>query len=351
MKFPFILGPVFLMAWHPLAGSPGPAAQLKSGTTLRVDVDLVTVEAIVLDKKGVPVRNLKKENFQLFEDGKEQVISTFDEVSADPSQAATGSPDDTDGAGPNRGKVVLILFDDSHLTAGRFEMTRDSAEKYVKQHMGPRDLFAVASYSVSLKILQNFTLDAARVLVAIRQPGGSAELPAGTSSTSTNAAGRDSRRLGMPLPEGQTNTIANYQTATYRAIPFLQTLDSLNSSLAQVKGRKAVLLYSEEFSASTNSHNEFMKAVNSARKADVAFYTIDAKGLNSLEGGGGGQGVGPQGGGIVDYTRARQSRGSDIDWNQFEKLPMDNILRLLAVETDGQAIFNSSDFNPTPAAK
>ncbi|HYK88108.1 MAG TPA: hypothetical protein VE398_05030 [Acidobacteriota bacterium] len=56
------------------------AAQNAKPTVLRVDVDLVTVEVIALDKNGDPARSLKRENFRLFEDGKEQVISTFDEA-------------------------------------------------------------------------------------------------------------------------------------------------------------------------------------------------------------------------------------------------------------------------------
>jgi VWFA-related protein len=343
MKFPFILGPAFLMAWHPLTGSPGPAAQLKSGTTLRVDVALVTVEAIVLDKKGVPVRNLKKENFQLFEDGKEQVISTFDEVSADPNQAATVSPDDTDGAGPNRGKVVLILFDDSHLSVGQFKLTRDSAEKYVKEHMRPQDLFAVASYNVSLKIVQNFTHDGTKVLGAIRQLAASAESSEAVTSSKSSAAARDSQRMGRAAPEAPNNTIALYQAATYKAAPLLRTLDSLSSSLAQVKGRKAIVLYSEEFPASANIHNDYMKAVNSARMADVAFYSIDARGLDSLDGAGSGLTPGPQTRVAAGNARARSSAG--IDYAQFERQSMDAILRPLARETGGLAIYSTSDFN------
>jgi hypothetical protein len=69
-----------------------------------------------------------------------------------------------------RGKVALILFDDSTITPAQMKLTRDSAEKYVKQHMRPYDLFGVASYGLSMKILQNFTHDVGKVVEAIRQP-------------------------------------------------------------------------------------------------------------------------------------------------------------------------------------
>src|SRR5882672_3224429 len=50
------------------------------GSTLRVDVDLVTIEVIAQDKKGAPMLGLKKENFKVYEDGKQQEIMSFDAV-------------------------------------------------------------------------------------------------------------------------------------------------------------------------------------------------------------------------------------------------------------------------------
>ncbi len=328
-------------------GVPAPQAgpaQTRSETTLRVDVGLVTVEVIALDKKGKPVPNLKKEDFHLFENGKEQEILTFEAVTENARQSDAAAPRGLDDSAPRRGKIVLILFDDSHLSVGQFKQTRDSAEKYVKAHMRPQDLFAVGSYNVSLKIAQNFTRDDSTVVAAIRMLAASAESPEAVTSSRTSAAARDSQRIGRAAPEAPNNTIALYQSVTYKAAPLLRMLDSLNSALGQVKGRKAVLLYSEEFAASATIHNEYQKVVKSARNADVAFYTIDARGLDSLDGAGSGQTPGPQTRTSAGNTRARS--GGGIDYAQFERQPMDALLRPLAKETGGVAIYNTSDFNP-----
>ena len=61
-----------------LAPVESPAAP--QGSTLRVDVDLVTIEVIAQDKKGTPMLNLKKEDFRVYEDGKQQEIMSFDAV-------------------------------------------------------------------------------------------------------------------------------------------------------------------------------------------------------------------------------------------------------------------------------
>jgi len=130
-------------------------SQSASGNTLRLDVELITVEVIAQDKKGKPMQNLKKEDFRLMEDGKQQQIVTFDAVTDTGEQPAPTSLADVDDQ-TRRGKVVLILFDDSTITNSQMKLTRDSAEKYIKQHMHPQDLFGVASYGLSMKILQNF---------------------------------------------------------------------------------------------------------------------------------------------------------------------------------------------------
>src|SRR5215210_1689279 len=44
---------------------------------LRIDTDLVPINVIVTDAKGRLVRNLKKDDFKLFEDGIERKIESF----------------------------------------------------------------------------------------------------------------------------------------------------------------------------------------------------------------------------------------------------------------------------------
>jgi VWFA-related protein len=193
-------------------------------------------------------------------------ILTFDEVTEIPKKAVPATPADIDGGGPKRGKTVLILFDGSNISPGRFKPARDSAEKYVKDHMRPQDLFAVAFYNVSLDMVQSFTRDVDKVLDAIRQLGGSARPPRALTPS-----------RGTP----------RYARVTTRE--FSQTLDSLNSELSQVKGRKAILLYSEESIANAIYDYHKGKPVNSARIADVAYYTIDARGLDTLHGTGSAQ--------------------------------------------------------------
>ena len=48
-----------------------------TGTTFKLRVNLVQVHVIVRDAAGKPVENLRKEDFQLFDNGKLQAITIF----------------------------------------------------------------------------------------------------------------------------------------------------------------------------------------------------------------------------------------------------------------------------------
>jgi len=254
-----------------------------SGSTLRVDVELITVEVIAQDKKGKPILNMKKEDFRLLEEGKQQQIVTFDAVSDKSEQPLPTSLADVEDQ-PHRGKVVLILFDDSTITPSQTKFTRDSAETYVKQHMRSWDLFGVASYGLSLKIVQNFTHDVAKIIEAIRQPALSYANPAlGSNRTREDQQPADiSGRRERTSPGGSLgqNPVATQETK-FRAITVLRTLNSLASSMSRVRGRKSILLFSEDFSITSDAHTELRNAVDNAQRSNVSFYTIDAKGLNS----------------------------------------------------------------------
>ncbi len=275
-----LLGLASALCFRNLHGAASPAAQSSDAFKIRVDVELTTAEVIVLDKKGQPVHSLKKEDFRLYEDGKQQEILSFDEVTGEISPA--GSPADLNRNIP-RGKAVLLLFDDSTITAAHLKITRDSAEKFVKEHMRPYDIFAVAAYDQSLRVLQGFTDDPEKILAAIRMPAVS-----GSSRRATATEPSQTGSLAEPPWEPQQSSrreagesrfsasLMKYQTES-----FFRALDSLSRSIERIRGRKSILLFSEDISLSDESRSFYLKALNAARKANVVFYTIDAKGLES----------------------------------------------------------------------
>ena len=96
--------------------------QFKSG------VNFVEVDVVVADRSGVPVRGLRREDFEVTEDGKLVELLTFSAVDVPAAEpAAVIPPLDRSGTSvaandqPQDGRVLLIVLDDYHVSfdAGR----------------------------------------------------------------------------------------------------------------------------------------------------------------------------------------------------------------------------------------
>lgn len=135
-------------------------------TTFKVNVKLVLVRVVVRDAKGQVVGNLHKEDFQLFDKGKPQVISEF-EVEHAPvpnakPQEAAATPDNDPmhklGAMPDR--YVAYVFDDEHVELANLSSVREAARRHF-QTLQPNDRAAI--FTTSGKIVMDFTDDRAKL--------------------------------------------------------------------------------------------------------------------------------------------------------------------------------------------
>lgn len=132
--------------------SPGLHAQEKKPRAdeqvLKIDTDLVTVEAIATDKSGNYVRNLKAEDFRLFVDGKERKIDFFtvtDEVTTSRPLA-----------------VVFALDISGSLKPNEIETLRTSAAKFTEIIKG-ESIFAALAFNYEVKVYQDFTPDQKKI--------------------------------------------------------------------------------------------------------------------------------------------------------------------------------------------
>ena len=88
----------------------------------RVGADLVIVDAVVVDKAGRPVTDLKASDFEVRDEGRAQSVSLFQTVSAADAPAASTSAksryaySSNAGVGTAPGRAFVLFFDDVHLT-------------------------------------------------------------------------------------------------------------------------------------------------------------------------------------------------------------------------------------------
>jgi VWFA-related protein len=145
-------------------------SNIEDAAKVRVNVRLVQVRVVVRDITGHAVSNLRKEDFELFDNGKRQEISNFDAEgpASGPKVAATSeAPVPNSGeTGPVAfpGRYVAYVFDDLLLQFGDLARVRDAALKRVEK-LAPTD--RVAIFTTSGQTTLDFTEDRAQLIQTI----------------------------------------------------------------------------------------------------------------------------------------------------------------------------------------
>ena len=117
-----------------------PAHAQEPDTTIKVEVKLVNVFATVVDEHGAPVANLKKENFDLREDGKEQKIAVFDKESQLPLS-------------------IVLQLDTSLSTRKDLPLELSSARRFAHAILRPVDALSLYEFSEVVNEIEPFTSD------------------------------------------------------------------------------------------------------------------------------------------------------------------------------------------------
>jgi VWFA-related protein len=284
-----------------------------TNTTFKLRVNLVQVKVVVRDEKGNPIRDLKREDFQLFDQGKPQVISTFDletpETRKARTEAAAKTQKEADGDSPQQTmalpeRFVALVFDDIHLKIEDATFVRASAKKLIET-MAPTDRIGIFGTSEQVKV--EFTNDKAALEQALNSivprpkmgkinsvtncpdvthymadlsinKNDTTVLPVVTTETLQCMFNGDTRMLSVAqqqaaaalqqeLVSGDTDN-----EFTYRA------LEDIIRRMTTMPGERVIALASPGFILSTQFIDE-MGIIDRATKAGVVINTVDARGL------------------------------------------------------------------------
>lgn len=110
---------------------------------LRVETDLVTVEAVVTDAEGRIAKDLRPQDFKLYEDGKEMPLSFFSVTQRD-SQ-------------PRPVAVVFALDISGSVTTAELAKLRTAMRAFTARLADRQASLAIMSFGMEVKKLQEFT--------------------------------------------------------------------------------------------------------------------------------------------------------------------------------------------------
>src|SRR6059036_1239699 len=325
-----------------LAGqTPAPAPQATQ-PTFKVRVDYVEVDVVVTDRQGQLVRDLKKEDFQVLEDGKSQAVTTFTMVDIPVERAdrplfasAPIEPDVKTNEKPFDGRVYVMVIDDLHTRFGRTQRVRGAARQFIERRLGANDLMAVVHTAGPTDGNQEFTNNRRLLLAAVDKTSGRKLDSATAGRTEEFNRTRDLRQSGDPVND------PNDMERGFNA----------RSTLGTVRGRRKTILFVSEgidydihdmIPASGSNHTSASMVLDSTRDAiaaatrsNVAIYGIDPRGLTDL----GDESI--EIGSFPDDTSLGIGTGSLM--NEL-RLAQDS-LRTLSEETGGFAVVNKNDFS------
>jgi VWFA-related protein len=223
---------------------------------IRVETREVLVDAVVTDKKGNYVRDLAQKDFKVWEDGKEQAISSFT------FQESTGSPANS------QPRYMVLFFDNSTMDFGDQAIARDAAAKFIDANAGPGRLIAIADFGGTVHISQNFTADASRLKQVVMGLKGSAVSPNAESPV----------MVASLVPTSPGPSLGNAE-ADFGVHSVLLALRSLAKNLSTVPGRKTLVMLTSGFQLNPEYQSELTAVIDTCNKSNVAIYPIDVRGL------------------------------------------------------------------------
>src|SRR5215475_14373449 len=240
------------------AQAPAPAGEdiVKSDVVIKKESKLVLVDVVVTDKKGKYIHDLTQGDFKVYEDNKEQAVTSF---SAGTSQDA--------GPNSNQKHYLVLFFDNSSMQLPDQMIARNAAAKFIDANAGPNNLMAVVEFGGSLQIRQNFTANVDLLKKAASGLKGSAV----ASNVDPSTAGSAIAMQGM-------SSFSNAE-ADFGARTMLLALRSLAKDLRAIPGRKMVILISAGFPLSPERESELTATIDACTKSNVAIYPVDARGL------------------------------------------------------------------------
>ncbi len=350
-----ILAPIFIVVLALSAISQTPTPTPPDDDVVKISTTLIQLDVTVTDSKGKVVTGLKPEDFEVYENGEKQKITNLSFVSSvreknepikNPNDKTAVPIPPTELKADQIRRTFALVVDDLSLSFESAYQVRRALKKFVDEQMQDGDLVAIIRTGAGIGALQQFTSDKRQLYAAIEKVLWN---PLGRGGTGAFAPIRDNEKIqndneseeDKKAREDSENAFEDFQSATF-ATGTLGALRFIVNGMGELPGRKSVILFSDGFKLlqrneqgfnETGSVLNFLRQlVDTANRASVVFYTIDARGLQTT-------GITAEDSVSSDPQRLQQV----LSERSGELIDTQEGLTYLAQQTGGFAVINNND--------
>ena len=334
---------ITVRAQQPLSGS---SVQVP---TIKVETRVVVVDVVVTDKQGQAIPGLRKNSFQITEDGAPQTISSFEE-----HQGAAATEIKLPPMPPNvftnfpttrsADSVNILLLDLLNTQPQNQAFVRLQLAKYLTE-VQPGTRLAVFALGSQLRLVRGFTTDFSGLSAALddKNLGGNPEesrVPSQSLQATENLIVHQMRN-SQAAPSAIA-AVEQYQSDQAGAMAFsrtdltLQAFQQLARYLSGIPARKNLIWFSDNFPISffpdsrmkvLRNQERVQKTSDQLTAAQVAIYPVSALGV-----------LGDPTFDVSKLAGTREQLEARLSSNQIA-------METIAEETGGRAFYNTNALN------
>jgi VWFA-related protein len=280
------------------SGTQAAPAPTEQTPTISTNVDEVSLDLVVHDKKHKPVLDLKAEDLAITDDGVPVKLNTFHLVRGDAST----------------GHMVTLIFD--HFEGPMAKSARIIADKILKVLPTAGYSFAVMDFSGRLRLLQGFTEDRNTIEQAVdvvtesravhlvstlsqgvdmvHDPADAGRTKAATEAeknliaiarTGVDPSGRHAGVAERARAQTVLKALEDAQLIVQdqHAAQSLAGLLAVVRSQQQLQERKAIIYFTQNAQMDSSSKEMLHTISGAATKAGVTIYTVDLDAMNQVQ--------------------------------------------------------------------
>lgn len=282
---------------------------------VKISTTLIQMDVVVTDKKGNQITDLKPEDFEIYENGKKQIITNFSYIETSSTTNAENKTEKSESVSKNKNGIPIppvklkseqirrtyaLVVDDLGLSFESVVYVKRSLKKFIDEQVQEGDLVAIVRTGGGIGALQSFTNNKQQLYAAIEKirwnSYGRSGIGAFESITTTlkedlegtvGSDGSVTGSLGNAEDREFEQQIDEFRQDNF-AYGTLGALRYIIRGMGELPGRKSVILFSEGFQSlsrqngvtSTNGVFEGLRRLaDFANRSSVVFYTLDPRGL------------------------------------------------------------------------